>query len=82
LVSPEFDYFLLPTPLSFYSGTFRCAENLSSIFMKALYAMTAFFVSHKLEYAVPSFSLIYKAFTFFYFFPDQVIIEWRVVQFP
>ena len=45
---------------------------------------TAFIVSHKFGYAMSSFFIEFQeVFNFLlYFFPDQVIIEERVVQFP
>jgi hypothetical protein len=69
--SHEFDYFLLSTLLGlfafFSSRTFRCAfillvYTVSNFFMVALravsfYLSTAFIVSHKFGYIVPSFSL-------------------------
>jgi hypothetical protein len=70
---------------SFSYIAFRCAVKLlyalSSFFLEAPRAMsfshsTAFNVSHKFGYVVPSFSLNSKVFNFFlYFFFNQVIIE-------
>jgi hypothetical protein len=71
----------------------RCAvqllvQDLSNFFMKLLSAMnfslnTAFTISYKFGYTMSSFSFeVYKVFDFFlYFFPDQLIIEQRVIQF-
>jgi hypothetical protein len=43
----------------------------------------AFIVSHKFEYGVSSFSLhSKKPLIFLYFFLDQFVIEFSVVQFP
>ena len=60
---------------------------LSRFLFEALTAVifplsTAFTVSHKLGYVMPSFSLYFKSLISFYFFPNQVIIEWKVVQLP
>jgi hypothetical protein len=76
--APEFDYFRPSTPLGricfFYSRVFRCAVELRvydlfNFFMEALRAMglplsTAFIVSHKFEYDVPSFVKFLKSFNF------------------
>jgi hypothetical protein len=78
--------FLLDVFASFCSRAFRCAVKLLvcalfSFFLEALRGMslpltTAFIVSHKFEYVVPSFSLNSKVFNFFhYVFLDQIIIE-------
>jgi hypothetical protein len=93
--SPEFDYFLLLLGVFpyFCCRAFRGAVRLvvyalSSFFLEALRAMsfplrTAFIVSHKFGYIVPSFSLNSKVFNFFlYIILDQGIIEESVVQFP
>jgi hypothetical protein len=68
--SPEFSYFLLCIFTSFWIRAFRYIFNLlvwqlSNFFMKALSAMyfflsTAFIVSHKFVYILPSFSLNLK----------------------
>jgi hypothetical protein len=90
----SFSLLLLGEFVSFYSRTFRCAikllvYTLTSFFLEALRAMsfplrTAFIVSHKLGYVVPSFSLKAKKslISFFYFFLDQVIIQYSVVRLP
>ena len=84
---------LLGVFASFCSKAFRCAVKLlvlglSNFFMKLLSAMnfslnTAFTISYKFGYTMSSFSFeVYKVFDFFlYFFPDQLIIEQRVIQF-
>ena len=64
-----------------------CQCSIFNLFIRALRALnlplrSASFMSHKFGYAVPSFSLNSRMSFFFFFFPDQVILEQTVVHFP
>ena len=93
---PEFGYFLLLVLLglfaSFCSRAFSCAVKLlvyalSSFFLEALIVIsfplrTGFIMPYRFGYVVASFSLNSKKSLFLYSLPDQVIIEYSVVQIP
>ena len=82
----DYDYLLPSNPLEFSCVRLFLVQDLSNFFKRALSAMkfplsTDFIVYHKLCCVI--IFTEFQIFKFFlYFFPDQVLIEQRIVQFP